>query len=62
VYFFPIYPQADLRPEWVAVSNPVDTTMATPVTMAAAVDRLPGYGYQVVLRTNGVTIFHRDES
>ncbi|MET0491666.1 MAG: DUF2079 domain-containing protein [Actinoplanes sp.] len=62
VYFFPIYPQADLRPEWVAVSNPVDTTMATPVTMAAALDRLPGYGYQIVLRTNGVTIFHRDES
>lgn len=59
VYFFPVYPQADVQPEWVAVSVPPDTTMATPVTMAAALDRLPGYGYQVALRTGDVIIFRR---
>jgi uncharacterized membrane protein len=59
VYFFPIYPQADVRPEWVAVSTPIDTSMAAPATMAAAVDRLPAYGYQVALRSRGVIIFHR---
>lgn len=59
VYFFPVYPQADVRPEWVAVSNPPDTTMAAPVTMAAALDRLPAYGYRVALRTSGVIVFHR---
>jgi uncharacterized membrane protein len=59
VYFFPIYPQADLRPEWVAVSNPPDITMAAPATMAAAVDRLPAFGYQVTLRASGIIIFHR---
>ncbi|AGZ40918.1 DUF2079 domain-containing protein [Actinoplanes friuliensis] len=59
VYFFPVYPQAGVRPEWVAVSDPPDTTMAAPATMAAAIDRLPAYGYQVVLRTSDVIIFHR---
>ncbi|BCY06988.1 DUF2079 domain-containing protein [Actinoplanes sp. L3-i22] len=59
VYFFPAYPRAGVRPEWIAVSNPPDTSMAAPVTMAAALDRLPGYGYRVVLRTSGVIIFHR---
>jgi uncharacterized membrane protein len=62
VYFFPAYPQADVRPEWVAVSSPPDTTMAAPVTMAAALDRLPGYGYQVTLRTDGVIIFHLSDA
>ncbi|MET0496090.1 MAG: DUF2079 domain-containing protein [Actinoplanes sp.] len=61
VYFFPIYPQAGRRPEWVAVSTPTDTSMAAPATMAAAVDRLPAYGYQVVLRSRGVIIFHRND-
>jgi uncharacterized membrane protein len=58
VYLFPAYPQADVRPEWVAVSNPPDTNMAAPETMAAALDRLPAYGYQVALRTNNVIVFH----
>lgn len=58
VYFFSAYPQADVRPTRVAVSNPPDTTMAAPVTMAAAVDRLPSYGYRKALRTNAVVIFH----
>ncbi|WP_203842110.1 DUF2079 domain-containing protein [Winogradskya humida] len=62
VYLFPVYPQGDVRPEWVAVTDPPDTTMATPVTMAAALDRLPGYGYQVALRTSDVTIFHRSDA
>ena len=57
VYLFPGYPQADLRPEWVAVSNPPDTSMAAPETMAAALDQLPAYGYQVALRTNNVIVF-----
>jgi uncharacterized membrane protein len=60
VYFFPVYPQADVRPEWVAISTPSDTSMATPATMAAAIERLPAYGYQVALRTSSVIIFHRD--
>lgn len=59
VYLFPAYPQADVRPEWVAVSNPPDTSMATPETMAAALDRLPAYGYQVALRTHDMIVFHR---
>jgi uncharacterized membrane protein len=61
VYFFPAYPQADVRPEWVAISNPPDTTMATPETMAAALGQLPAYGYQVSLRTSSVIIFHRSD-
>ncbi|MGA5304671.1 DUF2079 domain-containing protein [Nucisporomicrobium flavum] len=59
VSFFPAYPQAGVRPEWVAVSDPPDTTMATPATMAAALDRLPGYGYRIALRTSEVIIFRR---
>jgi uncharacterized membrane protein len=58
VYFFPAYPQADVRPDWVAVSNPPDTSMAAPETMAAALEQLPAYGYQVVVRTGSVLIFH----
>jgi len=58
VYFFPAYPQADTRPEWIAVSNPPDTTMAAPETMTAALDQLPAFGYQVTLRTTGVILFH----
>jgi uncharacterized membrane protein len=60
-YFFPAYPQADVRPEWIAISNPPDTTMATPETMAAALGQLPAYGYQVSLRTSSVIIFHRSD-
>lgn len=59
VYFFPGYPQADVRPEWVAVRNPPDTTMATAATMAAALDRLPSHGYEVALRTDQLIIFRR---
>jgi uncharacterized membrane protein len=59
VYLFPAYPQADVRPEWVAVSNPPDTTMAAPVTMAAALDHLPAYGYRVTLRTSILLLYHR---
>jgi hypothetical protein len=59
VYLFPAYPQADVRPEWVAVSNPPDTTMAAPVTMAAAVDHLPAYGYQLTLHTGSLLLYHR---
>ncbi|MBW6434914.1 DUF2079 domain-containing protein [Actinoplanes hulinensis] len=61
VYFFPTYPRSDIRPEWVAVSNPPETTMAAPVTMAAAIDHLPAQGYQVALRTSGVIIFRRSD-
>lgn len=59
VYFFPAYPQGDVLPEWVAVSDPPDTSMAAPVTMADAVDRLPGLGYQVVRHSDGVVILRR---
>jgi uncharacterized membrane protein len=59
VYLFPDYPRAGGRPEWVAVSTPPDTTMAAPVTMAAALARLPALGYRLVLRTGSVAIFHR---
>lgn len=59
VYLFPAYPQADVRPEWVALSNPPDTSMAAPETMAATLDRMPAYGHQVALRTNNVIVFHR---
>jgi uncharacterized membrane protein len=59
VYFFPAYPRADVRTEWVAVSDPPDTTMTAPGTMAAALARLPAYGYHEVQRTSGVIIFHR---
>ncbi|MEU8821261.1 DUF2079 domain-containing protein [Actinoplanes sp. NPDC048796] len=59
VYLFPAYPQPDVRPEWVAVTTPPDTSMAALVTMTAALDRLPAYGYREALRTNDVIIFHR---
>lgn len=59
VYFFPAYPQAAVRPEWVAVSNPPDATMAAPGTMAAALDQLPAYGYRVTLRTGFLLLYHR---
>ncbi|MEU4242878.1 DUF2079 domain-containing protein [Actinoplanes sp. NPDC026619] len=59
VYLFPGYPQAGVRPEWVAVSNPPDTSMAASVTMAAALDRLPAYGYQLTLRTESLLLYHR---
>ncbi|WP_436528046.1 DUF2079 domain-containing protein [Actinoplanes sp. HUAS TT8] len=58
VYLFPAFPQAGLRPEWVAVSDPTDVTMAAEVTMKEAINDLPTYGYQVVLRTGGVIVFH----
>jgi hypothetical protein len=59
VSFFPTYPQAAVRPEWVAVSNPPDTSMAAPVTMAAALNHLPAYGYRVTLRTRSLLLYHR---
>ncbi|GAA2860336.1 hypothetical protein Acy02nite_56540 [Actinoplanes cyaneus] len=59
VYFFPAYPQIGVLPEWVAVSDPPDTSMATPGSMGVARDRLPALGYQVVLQDYGVTVYRR---
>jgi len=59
VYLFPAYPQAGIRPEWVAVSDPPDTSMAAAATMATALDRLPAYGYRVAFRTGGLVIYYQ---
>jgi hypothetical protein len=33
--------------------------MAAPVTMAAALNHLPAYGYRVTLRTRSLLLYHR---
>jgi Predicted membrane protein (DUF2079) len=57
VFLFPTYPTADLRPEYVALLDPPDTTLFPSAAMAAAAGRLPGLGYRIVAHRDGVVIW-----
>jgi uncharacterized membrane protein len=57
VYLFPTYPTPGLRPRYVVVSDPPDTTLFPRSTVESGVDRLPSLGYQVVAHHNGVVIW-----
>jgi uncharacterized membrane protein len=59
VYLFPFYPDAALRPEWVAVSDPAETALAGPDRYRAAVAALPSLDYREVASGNGVLLFTR---
>ncbi|MEV6345581.1 DUF2079 domain-containing protein [Actinoplanes sp. NPDC051851] len=57
VYIFPTYPRATVRPEWIALSTPPDTSIASRPTMNAALARLPASGYRLTLRTGDLLIY-----
>jgi uncharacterized membrane protein len=57
VYLFPTFPAGDLRPEYVAVMDPPDTTLFPRDAVTAGVDRLPGLGYHVVVHRDGVVVW-----
>ena len=57
VFLFPTYPTPELRPEFVALLDPPDTTLFPADAMAAGVDRLPGLGYRVVAHHDSVVLW-----
>jgi len=57
VFLFPTYPTADLRPGYVALLDPPDTTLFPLGAMDAAAGRLPGLGYRIVAHRDGVVIW-----
>ena len=62
VFLFPTYPGPQLRPEYVALLDPSDTTLFPADAMAAGVDRLPGLGYRMVAHRAGVVLWHLDRA
>jgi uncharacterized membrane protein len=57
VFLFPTYPTVDVRPEYVALLDPTDTTLFPASTMDAAAARLFGLGYRIIAHRDGVVIW-----
>jgi uncharacterized membrane protein len=60
VLLFPTFPDADgLRPEWIALTDPPDTSLKPAADITAQVARLPSLGYRMVVHRDGVILWRR---
>jgi uncharacterized membrane protein len=57
VYLFPAYPDESVRPDWVALTDPPDTSMTSLEDMRARTGALSARGYTEVTRRAGVVLY-----